>query len=142
MLEKFKLQDNILSNGNGKELADAMRFFYNYHSKALRPTILIIYDREAYFSKFDPTLRITFDKNLRSILSPMKKDVYSNRHAKYAMPGVFILEVKFVQGLPSWMTNIIQKYELNRRAISKYTISIDSYQRKGSKTALFNDFRL
>ncbi|MCB0282679.1 MAG: polyphosphate polymerase domain-containing protein [Calditrichae bacterium] len=142
VLFKNKLAGNILSNGNGKEMADAKRFFYNYHTKALRPVVLIIYEREAFFSKFDPTLRLTFDKNLRSVMYPLKDDVYSAKKAKYAMPGFFIFEVKFVAGMPLWVTNIIQKYGLSRQAISKYTITIDSHKRKMPKFNIINDFRL
>lgn len=142
VLTENRLTENILSNGNGKELSDAKRFFYNYHTKALRPVVLVIYEREAFFSKFDPTFRLTFDKNLRSVISPLKDDVYCAKKAKYAMPGYFIFEIKFVDSLPVWIINILKKYSLTRRALSKYTITIDSHKRKMPKFNIINDFRL
>ena len=123
-----KLNKSILSSENGSEIKDAKRFLYNYYRKGLRPVALVVYEREAFISKFNSFLRITFDKNLRSILLPNIKDIYSKNQLKYALPGYFILEIKFNAGFPSWLTRIVQKYELNRRALSKYTMSLDSHK--------------
>jgi hypothetical protein len=43
------------------------------------------------------------------------------------MPGNFILELKFFNGFPMWLQKIVRRFELSRRAISKYTISVDSH---------------
>ena len=39
-----------------------------------------------------------------------------------------ILEVKFIAGVPAWMRAVIQRYELRRMALSKYTICLESHQ--------------
>ena len=137
-----KLKKGIISSGNGKEVADAKRFLYNYYRKGLRPVVLVIYDREAFHSKFDPSFRVTFDKNLRSSLLPSIKDLYNNNHIKFGMPGYFIFEVKFFRGMPSWIINILKKYELNRRALSKYTICLDSHKApKIFSQIMFQEFK-
>ncbi len=107
---------------------DACKFFYLSKIKNCSPVILINYEREAYFSKNDSTLRITFDKKLRSTPFPKISDLYSDEHLKYGMPGSFILEIKFFNGFPSWLQTIIRRYELKRQAISKYTICVDTHQ--------------
>ena len=105
---------------------DAIKFFYLLKLKNCAPVILIDYEREAYYSKLDSTLRITFDKNLRSKSLPQIKDLYNDEYLKFAMPGKFILEIKFFGGFPIWLQKIIRRFELNRQAISKYTICVDT----------------
>ena len=119
--EKYLLnKKNLLDTKN-----DAKKFFYLYRMKNCAPVVLITYDREAYFSKNDSTLRITLDKNLRSKPLPLSTDLYDDAGLKSAMPGNSILEVKFFNGFPSWLQKIVSRFELNRRAISKYTICVD-----------------
>jgi uncharacterized protein (DUF1786 family) len=40
----------------------------------------------------------------------------------------FILEVKFFQVLPQWISRVLEKYNVTRMAVSKYTSSIDTHQ--------------
>ncbi|HEX7357558.1 MAG TPA: polyphosphate polymerase domain-containing protein [Ignavibacteriaceae bacterium] len=107
---------------------DARKFFYLSKIKNCSPVVLINYEREAYFSKHDTTLRITFDKNLRSTPLPDISDLYNEAGLKYAMPGNLILEVKFFSGFPEWLQKILKKFELKRQAVSKYTICVDSHK--------------
>ena len=114
---------------NSKEDENARLFLYNYYRKKLLPTVLVIYEREAFYSKFDQTLRITFDKNIRSLLYPSLDLLYINENVKYTLPHHFIFEVKFHRGcLPFWIKSIITRYQLQRLALSKYTICIDSHR--------------
>ena len=90
-LDEFLLYRNldkhiISFSGNGKEKSDAQRFLFHYYSYSLQPTVKVIYDREAFFGKFNPSLRFTFDKNLRSTLFPSLDMLYKEEQNKYAMP--------------------------------------------------------
>lgn len=124
-----KLDKHIISfSGNGKEKRDAQRFLYHYYGRGLRPTVLVIYEREAFVGKFDSTLRITFDKNLRSSAFPTLDMLYEEQQIKYGMTKYFILELKFNSGLPAWVQSIIKRYNLPRMALSKYTICLDSHK--------------
>jgi len=105
--------------------SEARKFLYHYYHKTLKPVVLIVYNREAYFCKFNPALRLTFDKNLRNKLYPSYEDLFSQNLKNY-LNGFFIFEVKFYQSMPGWVVNIIQKYDLNKKALSKYTMGIDS----------------
>ncbi|MFH1515138.1 MAG: polyphosphate polymerase domain-containing protein [bacterium] len=132
VLAAHDLDKYIISfSGNGEEKIDARRFLYNYYRRTLRPTVLIIYEREAFFSKFNPSLRLSFDKNLRSTLFPSMDMLYREEQVKLAMRKYFILEVKFYTGLPAWVQSIIKRYQLSRMALSKYTICLDSHQTPG-----------
>jgi len=122
------IDDHILSYGdNGAEKESARHFLYHYFCHRLRPIVLITYDREAYFSKFDDSLRITIDKNLRSSMFPKLDDLFDESQAISAMRKHVVLEVKFFGGLPAWVLALIEKYSLQRMAISKYAICLESH---------------
>ncbi|GAB4317776.1 MAG: polyphosphate polymerase domain-containing protein [Bacteroidales bacterium] len=101
---------------------DARRFFYHLYSKNLRPVVLVVYDREPWLCKFDSTIRITFDKNLRGKAYPGLEDLYSEQDLIYALPGKFIMEVKFNDKFPYWLSPVLARYGLKKRSASKYTM--------------------
>jgi SPX domain protein involved in polyphosphate accumulation len=103
------------------------RFFYHYHRNKLRPVILVIYEREAFLGNHDNTIRVTFDKNLRSVAFPSIEDLYSENNARRSLSERFILEVKFNDHFPSWMKPVIGTLGLRRQSVSKYVISIDTH---------------
>lgn len=106
---------------------DARRFFYHIHRRSMRPSALVVYEREPFVGVFEPDLRITLDKNLRSIIQPELGDLFTDSFQKYGTPGDFILEVKYDKVMPSWIKSIIQEIRLWREALSKYVISLDSH---------------
>ncbi len=112
--------DFPLNNENSK------RFFYQLFGKNLRPVILIIYEREAYQSKFDETVRITFDKNLRSKPFPAINELFTENKVRPALSKYFILEVKFNTHFPGWINPVLARLSLKKQAASKYVMAIDS----------------
>ena len=115
----------------------ARRFMFHYYRYRLRPAVLVVYDREAYFGRFDQTLRITFDKRVRGGLSTSLADLYQERDLTLPIPRRFVFEVKFFRGaLPAWVASLIQQYSLQRMAVSKYSLCMDSSEgRRGSSRA-------
>jgi hypothetical protein len=110
-----------------RDQRDAESFLYYYLRHGLRPTVLVVYDREAFHGKFDPSLRLTFDKNLRAATFPSLDMLYDEDCLEYAMARHFIFEVKFFRGaLPAWVPALVKRYALPRMALSKYTICLDS----------------
>ena len=84
----------------------------------LRPKLFITYKRKALVDRRDKRFRVTFDYDIKaqlsdSILGPRNRmvDVY---------PQGVVLEVKYNNVLPKWFHEIIQKYQLERIAFSKY----------------------
>jgi hypothetical protein len=105
---------------------EANRFFYHVQRQALRPVVLVTYDREAFQGKLDPALRITFDKRLRYRLRPALGDLYDERHLQFAQSQAFILEIKFKHGFSSWLQNVLKRHLLQRRSCSKYVICLEA----------------
>jgi hypothetical protein len=105
--------------------AAARRFLYHYYRRRMLPVVLVAYEREAFYSRFDRTLRVTFDKNVRSRLYPDLGSLYVDRDAKFEAPGLFVLEVKFFGSLPRWVRDIATRFALHRAANSKYALGIE-----------------
>ncbi len=128
-LDKKKIQD-IFFNENGYEFRNSPyleKYLHHFYRSMLKPTLLVTYEREAYFSRFNPSLRITLDKNLRSILFPEYSDFIEENRYEYALKGLFIVEIKFFNGMPAWLRNIIRDFNLKRQAVSKYVICLESH---------------
>jgi hypothetical protein len=123
-IDRYVLQ--MSANGQGRD--DARRFFYYYFRLRLSPQIMVVYDREAFFGRFDDTLRITLDKNLRSAPCTFQAGLHLPCPYRLVMPKHFIFELKFYGRLPAWVNEMINRYQLPRLALSKYTLSLDSYQ--------------
>jgi len=124
---------------DSQKIENSKRFLYQVFSKNLRPVVLIVYEREPYLSKFDSTVRITFDKNLRGNAYPALEELYTEPGLSPVMKDKFILEVKFNKSFPNWLTPILGMYNLRRQSASKYVITMDGCKvvKNLSKSALY-----
>ncbi len=122
-IEPYILTDIGIKNA----IENSQRFLFHICRKSFKPVVLVIYEREAYMGKFDRRLRITFDKNLRSIINPDIHMLYNDKNIKYSLPHDFVLEVKFHGIFPSWLSAIISSFSLKQQSYSKYTRCIDEH---------------
>ena len=107
---------------------DAHRFLYHLKRFSMRPVVNVIYDREAFEGKFDPSVRVTFDKNLRSTLFPSLESLFADTPSKHTFAKHFILEIKYYgDAMPTWARSIVGTLSLKQQALSKYTLSIDAH---------------
>jgi hypothetical protein len=112
---------------DSREQENIRRFFYYIYKNNLKPTVLVVFEREPYDCKLDQSVRITFDKYLRSKPYPALDEIYSKDGLVETFPGYFIMEVKFSFTFPFWMKPIISRFNLRTEAISKYTSSIEKH---------------
>jgi hypothetical protein len=117
---------SLLNQGNGHFYENANRFFYQVYSKNLRPVVLVVYEREAFFSKFDESVRITLDKGLRGLAYPAVENLFKEDNLQSALSNEFIIEVKFNRKFPMWLAPILSRYGLKSKSASKYTITMDA----------------
>jgi hypothetical protein len=108
-------------NGAGK-------FLFHVYRNNLKPVVLVIYEREAFYDRYKNEIRITIDKNLRSIAYPGIDDLYSEEKTKPAIPGEFIFEVKFKDRFPAWLTPITARLGMLRQSASKYVFCINAHR--------------
>ncbi len=122
-VELYVMQDN----GYNGALDDARRFFYHIKKNHFLPTCLVVYEREAYHGKFDKGVRVTLDKNIRSISYPDIDDLYHDGNLNFLFKNHFILEIKyFTHFMPVWARSLIQEFKLRNEALSKYVIGYDA----------------
>lgn len=124
--------DNYVENNDKFPQAqdDARRFFYHLHSKNMRPVVCVIYEREAYESRYpNPrnNLRITLDKNLRSTSYPTMEELYTEDRLQWVLKDHFIMEVKFNNNHPLWILPLIESMNLRKEPASKYCLSIERH---------------
>lgn len=128
LFKNGKMNDKIIRFGNnGDSEKNARLFFFNIFKECLKPVILVKYDREAYFHRFNHLLRFTFDFNLRSRLSANISDLFEEENLLPVLDKFFIFEVKFSSSIPRWLKKVIADYNLIQQAVSKYTICLDSH---------------
>ncbi|MDP2586444.1 MAG: polyphosphate polymerase domain-containing protein [Candidatus Komeilibacteria bacterium] len=84
----------------------------------LKPKLFVSYQRKALISKRDKKFRVTFDYNITTGLLENFNQV--PRQLKKVFPRTVVLELKFNNIMPGWFHKIIQKYQLQRLAYSKY----------------------
>lgn len=119
-------------NGTAEQFEhSARRFLFHLYAQHLKPFTLVTYEREAYHGKFDPSFRLTFDKNLRFLPASSISVLFDDHEMIHAFPSLCIMEVKFYQSIPVWLTSLIGEFGLRREAISKYCISVERVYNHG-----------
>jgi VTC domain len=100
----------------------ARKFLFHIHRDALRPVLLEVYDREPYVGRLEPSLRVTFDRRVRSSLYPRMSDLFTSDGIRESFARSFVLEVKHDTnvGFPGWLRAFIGEHGLSREALSKY----------------------
>ena len=98
----------------GREIAYAVGFYQN-----LEPAVFLCYDRSAWFSTEDPTLRATFDRSIR-----FRTEEMSLRAGAYGrqllLPGWSLLEIKTASAIPMWLVEALEVGEIRQASFSKY----------------------
>ena len=103
---------------NYSDNKDAILFYTTMMTGCYYPVALIEYDRIAYTYPLNNT-RITIDMNVRSNESNFdlfaEKPIYN-----YVICNDIVLEVKYDGELLKFISNVLNKYKLNRVSVSKY----------------------
>ena len=103
----------------------------------IQPQVFLSYDREAYFSKTDPDLRISFDKNIR-----WRTDALSLREdpggRDILVDGVSIMEIKAAGAMPLWLVDILNRSKARNVSFSKYGTAYRIMLMEGSLEYLRN----
>lgn len=100
----------------------------DYFQKILKindffPFIQISYKRIAFFYRHYQDLRLTFDSEIKC---RRFKNANGVPHIPIIPSQHVILEIKSRRQLPWWLLLLIKKYNLQKRSISKYLLSVQS----------------
>ena len=104
---------------------DYVRHFY----RDLQPMVYLSYDRCAFFSEEDESLRITFDKNIcwrgtnvRLTEAPGGEDLLA--------PGESLMEIKTATALPMWLVAVLNEAGARPTSFSKYGRAYEAIAQK------------
>ncbi|HEX6135323.1 MAG TPA: polyphosphate polymerase domain-containing protein [Longimicrobiales bacterium] len=102
--------------------AEALEMYYRHR---LKPRMCVSYVRRAFFSRFEPGLRITFDRRLRydPFCLDVSKPVSGGRDL--LDPRLTIMEVKFNDRVPLWLSRAMQSHGFQMTRLSKYCTAVD-----------------
>ena len=114
------------------ELQSLEAFQARVRSIDAHPQILVRYDREAYVGTFDSSVRLTFDRNLRT-QPPNSRDLFFSGHGwQNVEGGKVLLELKFNNQCPPWIAAIVRQEALRRISFSKYALSVSVAAKLGA----------
>lgn len=113
--ERYLLQhEQVMDTQITREIDYCMT---NYEE--LAPSILLSYEREAYFGKGDHDFRVTFDQNIlwRDYDLSLCKGIYGR---PLLSEDQVLMEVKTAGGIPMWMVKFMSERNIYKTSFSKY----------------------
>ena len=101
-------------------------FLWQYN---LRPVSIVRYDRQALIGgEYDLGLRVTFDTSLS--FQSHRLHLHEEPSALPMLsPNLVVMEIKVNERMPTWLTEMIAKHNLQMVRISKYCRSIETAQK-------------
>lgn len=96
------------------------------------PKAVVRYEREALFGRFDRGLRITFDRNLQTSLVDPTPRFFAGDAWAPVLRNKTLLELKFNERCPAWVSQVIRDVGLRRISYSKYAHSVAALMRRGA----------
>ena len=107
------------------QISREIDYFLGFYG-ALRPTIFLSYDREAYFDREDGDFRVTFDQNILC-----RRTDLSLTSPAYGEPildeRMVLMELKCAGGIPLWMARALSEERLYKTSFSKYGTAYERY---------------
>ncbi len=117
------------------QIAREINYFLDYYGDIV-PAVYLCYDRTAYFSKNDPDLRITFDRNI--LWRTEDIDLKIPPYGKEILPeGFSLMEIKASGAMPLWLVNLLNEGKIRQTSFSKYGMAYMTmlkeslYERRG-----------
>ena len=115
------------NNGYDSQIFKELKYFRDYY-KDLKPVILLLYDREAYYEK---ELRITFDTNVRYRLNDL--NLSTSLEGIQLDEAAIIMEIKTVHGMPLWLVDLLSNNKIYKTSYSKYGMAYKKVISKENK---------
>ncbi len=91
-----------------------------------RGQIVVSYVREAYVAPDGSSVRLTFDRQLSARTSNGALTLDRSSNGFHPRLGGLILELKFTDRFPSWMSELVEIFNLERRRMPKYVTCVQA----------------
>ena len=110
-----------LSTGVAKEkcqITNEIDYALQFYGQ-LAPSMLLTYDREAFYAKDNHEFRVTFDTNVlwRDYDLNLTKGIYGR---PILAPDQVLMEVKTADSIPLWMVKLLSDNHIYKTSFSKY----------------------
>ncbi len=100
------------------QIAREITYFLSHYGE-LKPTVLLSYEREAYYCRSGGDFRVTFDDNILC-----RREDISLESAVGGTPLLeedkVLMEVKTSGAVPLWMTQVLSREKIYKTSFSKY----------------------
>jgi SPX domain protein involved in polyphosphate accumulation len=105
--------------------AETLNQFQLYmKSMNARPVIRVRYVRRAYEGDSENRVRVTFDRRLAYKVSSSPEVIFGDSGWRRHGSDVVILEIKFTQRYPIWLSRMVKYFNLRQQSLSKYVSSV------------------
>ncbi len=118
-LEKFIYNNEVPSSLTKKEKQIAQELSYSINQYNSYPKVFLSYKREAFYDKENDDFRVTFDKDI--IYRYDNVNFSSGNYGKNILnQDSYIMEIKFENALPLWITRLLSELKIYPTSYSKY----------------------
>lgn len=111
--------------GNGARGTALEEFCIRRQDLAAVPKVFIAYEREAYNSKTEPKVRITFDRRIKTNPCAGAAGLNFPRYGSNVGGVNVLLEFKYAGEPPTWLIDVLAEFRLRRASFSKFAECID-----------------
>ena len=109
-----------------------VEYFKSFYG-VMMPAASIFYDRTAYYSKDDSSLRMTFDSNIR--FRTQKLDLmFGDSGTPITSDDEIVMEIKCENAFPLWLCKTLDSLEIYPVTFSKYGIAYQQMMKGKTKT--------
>lgn len=119
---------DYLNNGkepqNDSQVFKEIDYFIKFHD--LSKATLIEYERIASYGKDDPSIRITYDKNIKASFDTNDFNCPGYKN-ELLNPGDRLMEIKVPGAMPLWLGNILSQLKIYPASYSKYGTAAKRY---------------
>ncbi len=113
-----------LVSGDARQLVAIQRFVQLMLSDQAAPTAHVYYDREAWISPADNSVRITMDRNVQISPEFTLRFTSAMDGPIHVFSPAVILELKFTGRFPGWFNTLVKVFNLRLSSASKYADGI------------------
>jgi hypothetical protein len=107
-----------------KQLVALQQFSRHLNNLRAAPRVHVAYLREAWLTPHDNSVRVTFDRQVRSCPEPTARLVAEMENPIYVFGDAVVLELKFTGRFPHWFGDLVRVFGLRQTSAAKYVDGI------------------
>jgi len=99
-----------------QQILKEIQYFIKLNNQV--PKVFLAYDRTAYEGIWDPSLRITMDRNIRT--RSQELDLTRGDYGSVLQKPDYLMEIKVLHTYPVWLARALSELEIYPASFSKY----------------------